>query len=750
MVTVFRGGRALFNMLPGNAPQQLPIPGLAELPKLVPGVPTPRLPVGRRSTPFEELPEDIARRGRTGRLSLDEALEEYRLQNLDYRPRRIHDAPYETFDPVTGQKVRPTWNLLAPSSGQTEMLLQASELGDLDGALSIVLNSIKRAENPNQLYASLIQLRALRNTFGARDAAGAPSRITRSGASDTAAYGGVSRTEDLSQVGSVGELSPTVNSIIDTEVWRAAYRVGIPESELGKWPDAFKSVGIESLVRGEKTELMRIRDLITKIRTRKANTPEKLRQNIAELDELISPNGPIARNALSPRETEIAIEQYNYARGVLSAKLGTPDSRGLKSLEKHLGKGLPEDKLHALFLSAVNSADSMDELETIAALAKTNIKSLIFVDNIEGEAMERVGSMLAARARAAREAAPDRFASPQPRQIPGAAQTNEEFARNFSLQNERYRNRPLNPYGDNFGAALPYAMSNDAAMQIDWKNFGKGPMLFGPGRNYRSSEVLDPATKKYVHVVERWNKETKAWEETSRAAVNPNRLGPRVPEYEWIGDAETGMAIRAPQVEFQNFFHRISKPSDGSSEILSPIQRVKESLVKQRDAYGLNPKQSKKVIDETVNLIEEMVSRGAIVPNTTEYNWMHTVFGRLALDVSGPGVFVSSQKRLVARDKNYTRRVAALKALEKAEEAGIVPQEASVYIRSIAPAENVYEKARAAVPAVVPPRPVRPQGRVIDSTLEVNEKDALNELIAQVKAESAAYIKSLERQARNA
>lgn len=742
MAIVFRGGRALFNMLPGNAPQQLPIPGLAKLPKVVPGVPAPRAPVGRRSAPFEELPEDIARRGRTGKLSLDEGLEEYRLEQIDYRPRRIHDAPYATFDPVTGQEVRPTWNLLAPSSGQTEMLLRASELGDLDGALGIVVNSIKTAETPNQLYASLLQLRALRNTFGAREAAGAPSRITRSGASDTAAYGGTSRTEDLSQVGLAGELSPAVNAAVDTEVWRAAYRVGIPESELGKWPDAFKSVGIEGMVRGEKSELMRIRDMITKIRTRKADSPDKLKQNIAELDELVAPNGPIARNTLSPGDTETAIEQYNYARGVLSAKLGTPDSRGLKSLEKHLGKGLSEDNLHMHFRSAINSADNMEEVEAISALARVNFKSITFLDDIEGEALERVGSMLAARLKAARDAAPDRFASPQARPARGAPQTNEEFARDFALQNEKYRNRPRNPYGDDFGAALPYAMSNEAGMQVDWKNFGRGHIPFGPGRNFRSSEVLDPATKKYVHVVERWNKNTKQWEETSRATINPNRLGPRVPEYEWIGAPKTGMAIRAPQVEFQNFFHRIAEPSVGSSEVLTPIARIKESLIKQRDTYGLNKAQSKQVIDEVVELIEGMVSRGAILPNTTEYNWMHTVFGRIVLNVSGTGTSTRA-RAFVARDANSTRRVAALKALEKAEEAGVVPPEAAAYIRKISPPDELFETTDAVARAARGTARARPEGRVVSSTVEQNERDAIAELIIQAREQSAAAAKRI-------
>ena len=691
MATVFRGGRALFNMLPGNAPQQLPIPGLAKLPKVVPGVPTPRAPVGRRSAPFEELPEDIARRGRTGKLSLDEALEEYRLENPDYRPRKIHDAPYVTFDPVTGQEVRPTWNLLAPSSGQTEMLLQASELGDLDIALGIVLNSIKTAETPNQLYASLLQMRALRNTFGARQAAGAPSRITRSGASDTAAYGGMSRTEDLSQVGLAGELSPTDNAIIDTEVWRAAYRVGIPESELGNWPDAFKSLGIEGMARGEKTELMRIRDMITKIRTRKADNPDKLRQNIAELDELVAPNGPIARNTLSPRDTEIAIEQYNYARGVLSKKLGTPDSRGLKSLEKHLGKGLLEDKLHLLFRSAINSADNMEEIQAISALARVNFKSITFLDDIEGEALERIGSMLAARFKAARDAAPDRFASPQARPARGAPQTNEEFARDFALQNERYRNRPRNPYGDDFGAALPYAMSKEAGMQRDWKNFGRGHIPFGPGRNFRSFEAYDPESGEFVHRLMRWNQEAKKWEEIDTInAVRGPRSSYRTPPV----DGRTGKFVRGEGefVEFQGFTQRVQTPLPKQAVELSTPDLVMETIRGLGIRYDLPREQVQKAAKSAANLVKKLESDGVIAAGTAQYTWVTGVFPRIALQVSGPGYNVTKVRGLVSHDANFTRRQAALVAFNNAESAGLVPAEIAGYIRKMNPGTETYEQ----------------------------------------------------------
>lgn len=717
MSAVFRGGRALFKMLPGNPPQQMPLPGMAQMPPVVPSIPTSRFPAGRRSTPFQENPEDIARRGQ-------------RFPNLDLtppdaRPTRIIQ-PYELRDPVTGQVSAPEFFLRSPSKNQLSMLAEAAERGDLDAALALAVNSVKRASTPSELYPALVALASLRRRFGASQGKASPSRITRSGASDT--YGGTSRVDDLPISSYSGEIGPDIASAIDTEVWRAAYRVGIPESEIGKFPDAFSSMGVERLgsAKVDKTELMAIRDQITKIRTRKSDSPDALRRNLEELDKLVAPDGPLARNTLSPRDTETAIAQYNYARSVIVGKLGG-DTRGIKGLEPHLGKGLAEDKLHGLFRDAVSSADNMAEIESISALAKLNFKSLVFLDNIEGEALERVGSILAARVRAARDSVPDTFTVPGSKVGFNRLPVKKREFKSFEEFAETFRVTPQE-------RIIPgFVNENLFEKQLGSNYFAR----FGPGgKNFRSFEVLDPETNKAVHVVERWNKDAKKWEETSRAGVNPNRTGPRVPDYEWIGAPKTGMAVRAPFVEFQNFFHRVSEASTGGIESLSPIRRVRESLLKQQEVYGLPKAQANKVINEVTELIDGMVSSGGILPGTSEYNWMHTVFGRLALNVSGPGMVKTPKSGFIARDKNSGRRLAALKALEKAEESGTVPAAASAYIRKIAPSDEIFEKANLLVTRGVPAP--RPQGRVVSSTVERNERDAIAELIAQARSQSEA------------
>lgn len=719
MSAVFRGGRALFKMLPGNPPQQLPLPGMVQMPPVVPSIPTSRFPVGRRSTPFPENPEDIARRG--------QVLPDFDLTPADVRPTRIIQ-PYELRDPVTGQISAPEFFLRSPSKNQLAMLVQGAEAGDLDAALALAVNTVKRANTPSELYPALVALASLRRRFSGSQGKASPSRITRSGASDTEAYGGISRVDDLSVSSYSGEIGPDIASAIDTEVWRAAYRVGIPESEIGKFPDAFGSMGIERLgsAKVDKTELMAIRDQITKIRTRKSDSPDALRRNLEELDRLIAPDGPLARNTLNPRDTETAIAQYEYARSVIVGKLGG-DNRGIKGLEPHLGKGLAEDKLHALFRDAVSSADNMAEIESISALAKLNFKSLVFFENIEGEALERVGSILAARAKAARDSVPDTFPAPGGAAARDRLPVKRRGFKNFEEFAETFRVTPQE-------RILPgFVNENLFEKQLGSNYFAR----FGPGgKNFRSFEVLDPGTRKTVHVVERWNKDAKKWEETSRAAVNPNRTGPRVPEYEFGGDPKTITAFKIPKTEFQNFFHRISEVSTGSSEVISPIRRVRESLFKQQETYGLPNAQAKKVINEVTELIESMVSSGGILPGTPEYSWMHTVFGRLALNVSGPGMVKTPKTGMVARDRNSGRRLAALKALEKAEEAGTVPAAASAYIRKIAPSDEIFEKANLLVTRGVPAP--KPQGRVVSSTVEQNERDAIAELIANARAQSQA------------
>jgi hypothetical protein len=573
-----------------------------------------------------------------------------------------------------------------------------------------------------------MQLRLLRNKFGRMEAVGSGGRISGATGGDATTGARMFALDTPSEIPS--RITPAIDSAIDSEVWRAAYRIGVPESELGKWPDAFKALGIESLgmTRAQKTELTALRNKITNIRTRKSKDPEAIRRNINELEELTGPDGDIFNSNLSLRDKETTLKQALWAQGELAKKVSGNQPRGLKAIQPNLDKGLSEGDLNVAFRAGAETADSIDEAQSIAMLARSKFRSETFIEDIEGIAFERIGELIRLRKKA--EARAVTFE----RAIPETA--NERFARQFEMR------RPPGPEvirGDRiFGTFQNQGL---------FETLGVGPEYsasvtrFGRGKNFRSWEVYDDAFKRPVHVVQRWNNEKKTWEEVARNPINPNRTGPRVPEYEWIGEPKTGNAVKAPLVEYQNFFYRISQPGDQVGETLSPIRRVRESLLQQRDAYGIDKNQAGKVIKEVTDLIESMASSGAIVPGTPEYSWMHTVFGRLALNISGSGVRVG-QTGLVARDANSGRRAASLKALEKSEASGIVPSEALDYLRRITPDDSAYDVARSAytpsspAPAKKTRKASRPTGVVDEGsepTLE-SERAALEALMAALRS----------------
>ena len=710
--------RLPFRLIPGKASQQLPFPEMVQMPRLSPPVQPRPLPT-RQAEPLAPDPRDVLRRPRIDTPE-DKLLEQLTSEpvNLYARPRKIHDAPYSVIDPVTGQEIRPTWNLKGPRPIQTQMLIEAADEGSVNEVFALVLNTMRQAETPDELYPVLVQLNALRKRYGAVDSSGSSGRIIKGSAGEEGGTAGV-RALGYSGASRESQISSVIESAIDNEVWRAAYRVGIPESQLGKWADAFSALDIKGLGgRAEKTPLMALAKKVSNIRSRKNDNPQAIAKSLSDLEEIIAPNGPMVRAGLPPEDIDYLVKQVLYTQ----ERLGIGET-GLKLVSKHIGTGLPEDQLHAIIVSAMKGATSNDEIFAISSLAKGEIKSITFLDDIEDEALQAVGRLIRARN-------PDDISSIG--QVVPRETSNERFARRFEELGLRRPPGPEVIKGDRiFGTFQNQGLFEN----LGSTNFTR----FGPSNNFRSWEVYDPNFNRPVHVVQRWNKDSKKWEEVARNPVRPSQKFAGTSEYNWIGDPESGTAIKAPRVEYQNFFYRIAQPSEAALDPLPPLERLRDALAQQRISYGLKG-DAQKISNEVVEMVAKMVSDGDLVPGTSKYNWMHTVFGRIALNIYGPGVRVGETSALVSRDANAGRRIAAMKALEHAISVDLVPAEAAVYLRTLAPADDAYEAALQAARAARPkPKPkARATKTAADPELTAEQELAiLRRLLESERAKSS-------------
>jgi hypothetical protein len=655
----FKGARTAFNL---RGPMQLPLPGMAQLPTVVDAVPF-RPPSVRPRTPFTPDPFDGPRRP----LSISEQMEEAGI--LSPRP-STHVLPYEIEDPISGVKSQRTVALNHPKN--ESFLLDLAE-EDPELAFGVLVDALKRVREPEELYTLLSQMKFLRGSFG--EVSPTWVRIN-----DT-----LEKTP-----GRASRISPDADIIIDTEIWRAAERAGVPERFLS---GGMKGASGAIPTRTGASKYQEVYQSIGKIGRRSSKNVEDAKKDYEELLQLLGPDSPFLE--FSPREVENLVSQATYWLGVTAKRMGVvPDSQGLKGLARFLDNDFPEDEMHAAFMSAIRTATNPDEIAAIRSLAQARFKSLTFLDDIEAEAGETAGAMIASRRRARVES---EFVNPWQREIDERSLSEaERFARDFRLVSPPGPSR--SPYGTAMGRGLPYAMSDLANMKKDWRNFGKSGLdIFSRGgRIYRSFETTDPDTGLIVHKLLTYNRDTKKWTEIdiSNARAPRSDYGPPIDVDPLTGKFVAG---QGELVEFQGFKHRIRESVPQPYYELPPRQRLAEIMQEHSAKIGLVDEQRKKVLDGVLGLFDELVSSNQIVPGTPQYNWMVNVFGRLSINISGPGAVIRTTNRgrgttVVARDRNAGRRAAALVALKNSEEAGFVPQEASNFIKQIMPADDVYEK----------------------------------------------------------
>jgi len=668
-----RGLGRVFRLTP-DVPQQLPFPGLRRMPEVVPQVFNRVLPP-RRSTPLPPLPEDIAVR-RTPMFEPQERV-------------RTHTLPYKIQDPITGVESSQEVLLKGPTESATKLLLGVGENASPESAVGLIVNDLKNVTTPEELYTNLINIRTLRREYGPRTYS--TSRISRGApASSTGGPGG--SVVELAGEETVSLIPDYWESAIDAEIWRAARRVGIPPSEIGDVSEladqTLEAAKAQARIKSEfEIDYKGIGAIATKVTKNKDASPSLVSDVIKEIENHVN---SLVMKEYSQGELDRIFSQAGYWIGELQKRIGIDQIFELKQVEKAIAEGLSEDKLHSVFLAAVAGITKTDELQAIGPLARSAIKSETFLDDIDNAVLEKISDIaLTARERATNISLSREGLRP-PTQLP-------EMARRptpFSLRSTP----PINPYGNDFQGAMPYALSDLADMKKDWANFGASNLdQWGrKGNRFRSREVYDPETGGFAFELSKWNSETEQFELVARDPKNPNLRRPSVPEYEWIGDPETGRAVRVPLTEFQNFFHRIAEPSSPTVRKLTPIERIRESLETQAAAYGIDSKTAVGVANKVEEILNQTISSGKVVEGTPEYAWMHTVFGRLALDVSGPGYLAGTKRTagLVSHDANHTRRLAALIALDKVEQTGIVPAEVLIYIRAEAKrAEDAYKLA---------------------------------------------------------
>jgi hypothetical protein len=594
------------------------------------------------------------------------------MDEIGFRPRppETRTLPYDIEDPVSGVVSQRTIKLNYPKN---ESFL--GELADEDPALAFgtLLDVLRQADNPEDLFTALSQIRFLRNRLGPQT--GGSGRQAGKSVGKEGAFGYSSPARE-------SLISPEADLIIDTEVWRAAERAGVPERFLSGGMR-----GVPALApKGSSTEYLKVYQSIGKIGRRSSKDLDKVKADYDELMRLLDPDSPIISGQFTPREMENLFSQVNYWLSATARRLGvTPDTMGIRGLVKVIDSDLPEDKLHLAFKGAISTATDVNEINAIRALAGTKFRSVTFLDDIEADAAETAGRMIAAR----RSASQSDFVNPWQSRIDELSRTDaERFARDFQLRPPPGP-RPVNPYGEGMGRALPYAGSNLGNMKTQWRNFGKEgqDVWMRNGVLYRSYETTDPKTKQLVHKLFRFNNGSGNWDEITLPPLRPSVAQPALSV-----DPKTGkfVAGEGDYVEFQGFYQRARTRPPLEPENIPPIRRLKESM--QAQAYNQNMPQAeaKQVIDSVVSLVEDMVSSGQIIPGTSEYNWVHSVFGRIALNVSGPGAVVR-KSGLVSRDWNGQRRAAALVALRNADEAGMVPQQASNYLKEIIPPDDIYE-----------------------------------------------------------
>lgn len=643
-----RGLGRVFRFTPG--PQQMPLPGMTELPGLSRQVfsQNQRVLPSRASRPLPPLPEDIA----TRRPFFSEPLELPRTETL----------PFEVEDPVTGVRSTASVRLTQPTEYQTEELLRVAE-NDLTLAAGIVLNSLKTTDNPKDLYQHLVQLRALRERYGAQTTVTTPSRVTR-GPQSTSDIGG--QTFDLEGARtSVGSLIPEdIEAAIDAEIWRAAARSGIPESEIGKVTDSLGQ-GMEGLrvSAREKERYETVYAGIGKIASKAKKNPEVAAKAMKEIEDFI--DSKILMGGFTPMQLERLLAQSDYWLGRLKTQVGELFDPFV-DLQKRLAEGVDEGSAAVLFKQAISQMNNEDELRSMSSMARTYLKSDLLIDDVEADAVERLGEVVARRARTREPVRSNPLGGTQmPRSRPTLT----------------LRDRPLqNPYGRDMQRALPFSFQQEN----DWKWFGTSHKYFGPGKNYKSFETVDPESGELVHRLLRWNKNKQKWEQVDVSnARTPRGAIVRAPEI----DPLTGKFVRDPEdyVEFQGFSQRIPRTVAPNLEFDS-ADLVRESIELLAQRNGVPRTQSAKVVREVLSVVKKLEDEGAIQPGGTQYNWMTSVFGRIALNVSGPGTRTVKTKRgrtLVSRDRNEARRKASIIALEKAEAAGFVPEEAAAYIRKV-------------------------------------------------------------------
>ena len=683
-----RGVGRVFRVTPGT--QQLPFPGMVQMPSVVPMVPPRPLPP-RAARPLPPDPRDVLFRPSLLERQADEMVSQLLRASEDPYAvrRRTQAAPYSLVDPVTGQETNPVWDLVGPRKIQTDVLLQSAEDDGLDYSFGIVLDTLKRAQTPEELYPVLVQLNALRNRYGNKVTLGGSGRIVKGSAGEE---GGTAGVRALASGGeesfSVSEIPKAIESAINTEVWRAAYRVGIPESELGKWQDAFEALDLKGVgTKAVKTPLVALAKKVSTIRNRANNTPQAIAKSLSDLEEIIAPDGPMIKAGLSPEDIDFLAQQVIYAQN----RLGIGET-GLRLAAKHVGTGLPEDKLHSLIVAAMKGASSNDEINAIKSIARGEIKSVTFLDDIEDESLQNIARLI----RAANPDDPSTIARVVPRETP-----NERWVRGFETRRrpEFYpktaRGLETDPAGLRYTPG-PQVIAGDRIFstysnQDLFDTIGKDVSIFGPRRNFRSFEAYDPESGEFVHRLMRWNQEAKKWEEIDTTnAVRGPRSSYRTPPV----DGRTGKFVRGEGefVEFQGFTQRVQTPLPKQAVELSTPDLVMETIRGLGIRYDLPREQVQKVAKSAADLVKKLESDGVIAAGTAQYTWVTGVFPRIALQVSGPGYNVTKVRGLVSHDANFTRRQAALVAFNNAESAGLVPAEIAGYIRKMNPGTETYEQ----------------------------------------------------------
>lgn len=649
----------------------------------------------KRAEPLPPFPEDIAvRRPRTV---------------VEQESPRPHVFPYEVEDPVTGVKTQKSAMLHRPFDFQQDDLLTFAA-ADTDLAFGLVRNALKNVDSEQALYPILIQIRNLRTWL--KGNAGTAYRRTVGSSSETKS-GSVSRSVDLPD-SDVGRLSDIATDRLDAAIWEAAERIGIPFEMLQK---AFAIPVISK--RAAKAEdsadvYLKLYGGIGQKVSKAGNNTDELKNVRKVLSGYLQDTGPVIKAAqrgeLTPLEQERILKQASYYLSQVNAKLGLVGDEGsLPGLLKALNNNLPEDVIHSRFLEVIRNTGNLEDVRSLTPLARNSLKSETFIDDIDRAVGERLLQIITQQKENVRAFdvtgdayLPVTIRPARPPQIPAA-------------NAERYQQAMgMSP----FGTVGPLGGMNKFFEQ----SFGLSEFAnFGRGKNrMRSFERYNPETKKYDHYLYKIN----ADETYELVAINPPGLRAR------------GVAVRefeAPRVEFQGFSSRVAVPFDDGA-IESARLKARTPSERLKDAYP-NAK-------ELITLIERLDAEGVIVPGTPQYSWAWNVLPKIYESVIGPGAYVT-KKGNVTRDRNSGRRVAALLALDKADQAALVPTEALEFILKIAPDAKAYDELMATRPV----KQARKSKKVKDAPPTVlSEQAAIRKLILDSEADAAKISKLAKRE----